>query len=107
MLPSEILESSVQMLKTPLTPEAQTQKSLLINFTCLDSQDLESKNVLQEKTQKTFTETLLWGYLVSSVCVILDKRPLLMRGKITNVYSGVMWHGSSPDCERHEFLTMH
>ena len=45
----EILESSVQMLKIPLTP---AQKSLPVNFACLDTQKLESKNVLQEKTQK-------------------------------------------------------
>lgn len=98
----EILESSVQMLKIPLTP---AQKSLPIRFACLDTQDLECKNVLQEKTQKTFTETLLWGHPVSSsVCVILDKSPsLLTRGKIINVcYRCVVWHGSSADCERYD-----
>lgn len=101
----KILESSVQMLRTPLTPEAPTQKPLPINLTCLDTQDLKSKNVLQEKTKKKkFTETLLWGHPVSSsVCIILDKSPLLTRGTITNVcYRCVVWRGSSPGCERHD-----
>lgn len=44
-------KAQCRRLEIPLTPEVQTQKSLPTHFTSLDTQDLESEDVLQKKTQ--------------------------------------------------------